>query len=107
MKKHGRPPRQRTAAPVPEAAGSRWSARRLVLGILLVAAAVRIVYVIQIRDLPFFRTPIGDEVAYHKSAAAIAAGDVLAGKTVFYQDAFKRNPRWICTSSAGPRAWSR
>lgn len=64
------------------------SPKRYLWLILLLAAAVRLIYVLQIKDFPFFSTPVGDEEAYHKTAQLILSGDLLAGKTAFYQDPF-------------------
>ena len=56
--------------------------------ILLLALAARVWYVSDIREFPFFTTPVGDEAAYHATATHILNGDLLAGKRVYYQDPF-------------------
>lgn len=56
--------------------------------IIFAAVLVRCIYVWQIKDLPSFTTPVGDEAAYHKTAQVILSGDIMAGKNVFYQDPF-------------------
>jgi len=43
------------------------SIKKYVWIILAAAILVRLVYVSQIRDLPFFETPVGDEEAYSKA----------------------------------------
>ncbi|OGS18586.1 MAG: hypothetical protein A2219_04900 [Elusimicrobia bacterium RIFOXYA2_FULL_50_26] len=64
------------------------SYKRQLLLIIALALAVRLVYVLQIKDLPFFATPVGDEAAYHRTAQVILEKDLAAGKRVFYQDPF-------------------
>jgi Tfp pilus assembly protein PilF len=56
----------------------------LLLGVWLLAFAVRCLYIWQIRHAPFFDLRIGDGEAYHLWAQRIAAGDWL-GEGVFYQ----------------------
>ncbi len=55
------------------------------LRLFVLAAALRIVYVIVVGDYPAVRFPIGDSLAYHKAALRILDGDWL-GSEVFYQD---------------------
>lgn len=54
--------------------------------IIAVAAAARLLYVGDIKNLPFFNAPVGDEAAYHAVAHTILGGDLLAGTGIFYQD---------------------
>jgi len=54
------------------------------LGIFLLALALRVLYLYQIRELPFFDHHVGDAEAYIGWAQRIAAGDWL-GDRVFYQ----------------------
>src|SRR6266700_3833284 len=56
----------------------------ILLGVWLAAFGVRLLYLWQIRDAPFFDLRIGDAQAYHEWAKRIAAGDWL-GQGVFYQ----------------------
>lgn len=52
--------------------------------LFLFALAVRLLYLIEWHDTPFFRTVIGDGLRYHRWALEIAGGNWL-GKEVFYQ----------------------
>ena len=54
------------------------------LGIFVVAAAVRLIYLKQIQTIPYFDSPVGDAAAYDAWAQRIAAGDWV-GKEAFYQ----------------------
>jgi tetratricopeptide (TPR) repeat protein len=58
--------------------------RRSVLLVLLVALAVRLVHLWQIRRAPFFDVLMGDARAYDEWARQIAGGDWI-GRDVFYQ----------------------
>lgn len=60
--------------------------RRYVWIIIAIAAVARLLYVSDIRHLPFFDTPVGDEAAYHAVAHTILGGELLAGPRIFYQD---------------------
>ena len=53
--------------------------------IFLLALAIRMTYLYEIHDNPFFHNLMLDEVSYDKWGQRIAAGDWL-GKGVFYQD---------------------
>ncbi len=57
---------------------------RAAIAIALVALAIRIVHVWQIRNAPFFTELMGDSRAYDEWARQIAAGDWV-GHDVFYQ----------------------
>jgi 4-amino-4-deoxy-L-arabinose transferase-like glycosyltransferase len=61
---------------------------RILWIIILLALSVRVIYFNQLKTLPFFAAPVGDEAAYHKTAQVILKGDLLAGSRIFYQDAF-------------------
>jgi Tfp pilus assembly protein PilF len=61
---------------------ARWAWRAIVVG--AIALIVRLVYVWQIRDSPFFDVLMGDARRYDAWATQIAAGDVI-GRDVFYQ----------------------
>jgi tetratricopeptide (TPR) repeat protein len=50
-----------------------------------VALAVRIVYVLQIRHMPYFDVPLVDGPNYFRMATAIASGSLLGGHGVFWQ----------------------
>jgi tetratricopeptide (TPR) repeat protein len=49
------------------------------------ALAVRLVYVWQIRDAPYFDVPLVDGANYVATARLIAGGDLLAGREAFWQ----------------------
>lgn len=53
--------------------------------IFLLAFGVRLVYLYQIHDNPFFNTPVLDEYSYDRWARRIAGGQWL-GTEIFYQD---------------------
>ena len=53
--------------------------------ILLTAFAVRVAYVVEIRDLDTFDVPLIDGAHYFRTASAIASGNLLAGSGVFWQ----------------------
>jgi Flp pilus assembly protein TadD len=59
--------------------------RRRALGIFIAAWVVRLIYVAQIRAAPYFDVPLVDGANYFRTAAAIAAGDLLGGPGVFWQ----------------------
>ncbi|MGH9797462.1 MAG: glycosyltransferase family 39 protein, partial [Candidatus Polarisedimenticolia bacterium] len=59
------------------------SRRPLVL--FLAALAVRLLHLAFIRDLPTFDVPLVDGANYLKLAETIAAGDLTAGRQVFWQ----------------------
>jgi len=61
----------------------RWN---LLLAVALLALVVRLVYIKQISNAPFYALRIGDAAAYHQWALQIANGDWLGrGVGVFYQ----------------------
>jgi tetratricopeptide (TPR) repeat protein len=55
------------------------------LALFILAYAVRLVYVLQIRDAPYFHVPLVDGPNYFRMAAAIASGSLTAGRQVFWQ----------------------
>lgn len=55
------------------------------LALFFLAYAVRLVYVLQIRDAPTFHVPLIDGPNYFRMAAAIASGSLTAGRQVFWQ----------------------
>ena len=63
---------------------ARGSRRRLALAVFLLALAVRVVYVAQIRDNPFFESPVIDALTYHERAVALTQG-VWHEQEVFWQ----------------------
>jgi tetratricopeptide (TPR) repeat protein len=58
---------------------------RKALYIFLVAWVVRLIYVAQISDVLYFDVPLVDGANYFRTAARIAAGDLLAGGHAFWQ----------------------
>lgn len=56
-----------------------------IAAVFLLAAAVRMLYLYEIHDNPFFRHLMLDESSYDRWARRIAAGEWL-GKQIFYQD---------------------
>ena len=56
-----------------------------VAAVFLLAVAVRMLYLYEISDNPFFRRLMIDENSYDRWARRIAAGEWL-GKEIFYQD---------------------
>jgi len=56
-----------------------------IAAIFLFALAVRMVYLYEIHDNPFFGHLLIDETSYHRWASRIAAGEWL-GREIFYQD---------------------
>src|SRR5262245_15240375 len=62
--------------------GSRnWRA----LLVFVVAYAVRLVYILEIRKAPYFDVPLIDGPNYFRMAAAIASGSLTGGREVFWQ----------------------
>ena len=55
------------------------------LWIVLAALALRLIYVAQIGDAPYFDVPLVDGANYVRTAAVIADGDLLAGPQAFWQ----------------------
>ena len=62
----------------------RGSAWRLVLAVFLLAVAVRGVYLIQLRESPFFLSPVIDALTYHDRAVSLAQGQ-WHDEEVFWQ----------------------
>ena len=58
--------------------------RSPIAGVWLIALALRLLYIFQIADAPFYDLRLGDAEAYHRWALKIAAGDWFSGG-VFYQ----------------------
>jgi tetratricopeptide (TPR) repeat protein len=57
--------------------------RRLLLLIVLIALAVRVAYLIDIRDSPYFEYPVLDSFWYDAKAEDVLAGDTLASSGSF------------------------
>lgn len=60
------------------------SFHRAAIGIFVLALAVRLIHLLQLRDTPFFSVLIGDARGYDEWARQLAAGDWI-GTEVFYQ----------------------
>jgi Flp pilus assembly protein TadD len=58
---------------------------RRALYIFLLAWVVRLIYMAQISDVLYFDVPLVDGANYFRTAAHIAAGDLLAGRQAFWQ----------------------
>lgn len=59
------------------------SDRALLLVVLVVAAVIRLAYLIEYREVPFYDRPYGDSGMYHQRALEIASGDILGGEAYF------------------------
>lgn len=59
--------------------------RKHSLWIFLAALALRLIYIAQIQDAPYFDVPLVDGANYIRTAGLIAGGDLLAGPQVFWQ----------------------
>lgn len=57
--------------------------RRLVLAVVLVALAIRVVYLVDISDSPYFNFPVLDSFWYDAKAKDVLAGDLLASSGSF------------------------
>jgi tetratricopeptide (TPR) repeat protein len=55
------------------------------LWVFLAALALRLIYVAQIHDAPYFDVPLVDGANYVRTAKVIAGGDLLAGPQAFWQ----------------------
>ena len=60
----------------------------IVLGILLVAFAIRLVYLTELKSTPFFHYPVGDSKIYHERALDIARGDLIGHEAYFHSSPF-------------------
>jgi len=59
--------------------------RRRPLLLFAAAWAIRLLYLAQVRRAPYFDVPLVDGANYFRMAAAIASGDLLGGRQVFWQ----------------------
>lgn len=64
------------------------SDRRLVAAVFVFAVVVRLVYLGQLNDAPFFDHPVGDSKIYHERALGIAAGDIIGKEAYFHSSPF-------------------
>ena len=65
----------------PDSRRRRWT---VLLGVAVLGLVLRLIYIAQISDAPFFDLRIGDADAYHRWALRIGEGNWLGGE-VFYQ----------------------
>jgi Flp pilus assembly protein TadD len=56
----------------------------LVIGLFVVALALRLIYLSELNDAPFFHHPVGDSKVYHDRALEIAGGDLVGGEAYFH-----------------------
>ncbi len=80
----GGPPRKVVGKPSLDAV-PEWF---LVAIVFAVALAVRLVYLGQLNDTPFFDHPVGDSRIYHERALDIAAGDLVGKEAYFHSSPF-------------------
>ena len=78
-------PAERPEVSDPERSAVPFRRRAILLLIVLLALALRLAYLHDIRDQPLYTHLVVDQEAYDSWAAEIAAGDWL-GQKVFYQD---------------------
>jgi len=82
--------RPRVRSPRTERRGflSRIPAGWLAGFVFAAAFVVRLVYVSQLGDAPFFYNPVGDSKIYHERALEIAAGDLVGRDAYFHSSPF-------------------
>lgn len=56
----------------------------LVIAVFVVALVLRLVYLNELRDAPFFHHPVGDSAIYHDRAVDIAGGDLIGREAYFH-----------------------
>ncbi len=56
--------------------------------IFLLALLVRLVYLTELREAPFFHHPVGDSEIYHNRAVGIAGGDLIGREAYFHSSPF-------------------
>ncbi|UCG51533.1 MAG: tetratricopeptide repeat protein [Candidatus Latescibacterota bacterium] len=98
MKKQKKTANRRAGKPADVSGRKRRNASRALVGritdahllwlIVIVALAVRLVYIAQLRDAPFFHDPVGDSKIYHERAVEIAAGDLIGRGAYFHSSPF-------------------
>jgi tetratricopeptide (TPR) repeat protein len=79
--------------------------RRRMLWIGGIALALRLIYLVQISDLPWFDVPLIDGANYVGMARAIAAGHLLGGKDVFWQPPLYPYFLAVILALSGSRMW--
>jgi Flp pilus assembly protein TadD len=56
----------------------------LIIGVFVVALALRLIYLGELNDAPFFHHPVGDSRIYHERALGIAGGDLVGREAYFH-----------------------
>jgi tetratricopeptide (TPR) repeat protein len=56
----------------------------LLLIVFLLAVLIRLLYLRELSEAPFFHHPVGDSAIYHERAVAIAAGDLIGREAYFH-----------------------
>jgi tetratricopeptide (TPR) repeat protein len=77
--------------------------RRRSLIVFSIAWAIRLVYIAQIRRVPYFDVPLIDGASYFRTAAVIASGDLLGGPGVFWQPPLYPYLLAVLLGTIGPR----
>jgi tetratricopeptide (TPR) repeat protein len=67
-----------------EAADEQVPTAFLLIAVFVVALGLRLVYLNELREAPFFHHPIGDSRIYHERALDIAAGDMVGREAYFH-----------------------
>jgi len=60
----------------------------LIIAVFVIAIAVRLVYLGELRDAPFFDHPVGDARIYHERALEIVDGDLVGREAYFHSSLF-------------------
>jgi tetratricopeptide (TPR) repeat protein len=60
----------------------------LIIAVFVIALVVRVVYLTELRDAPFFDHPVGDAKIYHQRALEIAGGDLIGREAYFHSSPF-------------------
>jgi Tfp pilus assembly protein PilF len=60
----------------------------LVIAVVLIALAVRLIYLSELHGAPFFAHPVGDAKIYHQRALEIAGGDLAGREAYFHSSPF-------------------
>ena len=92
---------------VPSVAGLHRRECRFAVWLLVIGAAafaLRVAYLVQIREIPFFTVPVGDAASYLTWASEIAGGDWLGDRS-FYQAPAYPYLLAVILKLVGPNAW--
>ena len=69
----------------PKSSKFKISEKKLLILILLLALSIRFIYLLQIKDNPFFYYPDGDSLSFDTQAKEIANGNWDGGENVWFQ----------------------